>query len=130
MMYFKLPFIKQFIKFGLVGLLNNVLFYVVYWVLLKNGFHYQVANVIGFSASIVNAYMWNNSFVFKSEQNRWISKFVKTYVTYASTGILLNGILLFLWIDIIGISEIIAPIISLVLTIPLNFFMNKYWVYK
>jgi len=38
--------------------------------------------------------------------------------------------LLYLWVDIVGISNIIAPLINIIMIIPLNFLLNKLWVFK
>lgn len=121
----------QFVKFGLVGILNNFICYITYLLLLYFGVHYTLANIIGFSVSVFNSYYWNNKYVFISEGKRvWWKTFIKTYISYAGTGIVLNNVLLYIWIDICGISSFIAPLINLVFVIPINFIVNKMWAYK
>lgn len=121
----------QFIKFGLVGVLNNLICYVIYIVLITLGMHYTPANIIGFSVSVFNSYYWNNKYVFVTDKKRvWWITFIKTYISYAGTGIILSNILLYIWIDMLNISAIIAPIINLVVTIPINFIVNKFWAYR
>ena len=46
------------------------------------------------------------------------------------TGIVLSSILLYFWNDIVRININISPVINLFLTVPTNFLLNKYWVYK
>ena len=53
----------------------------------------------------------------------------KTYCAYALTGLILNNVLLYLWISVLGINKMIAPIINLIINIPINFFMNKLWAF-
>lgn len=121
----------QFVKFGIVGLTNNAISYVVYLILISLGLHYTPANIIGFTVSVFNSYYWNNKYVFKDEGGRvWWSTFIKTYISYAGTGIVLSNILLYLWIDVLGISAVIAPLINLVITVPINFVVNKFWAYQ
>jgi putative flippase GtrA len=121
----------QFVKFGLVGVLNNIICYITYLLLLYLGVHYSLANIVGFSVSVLNSYYWNNKYVFISEGKRvWWKTFTKTYISYAGTGIILNNVLLYIWIDIFGISSLIAPLINLVIVIPINFIVNKKWAYK
>ena len=50
-------------------------------------------------------------------------------VTYGSS-YLLNIGLMYLFLDIIGISDKLAPILVLFFTIPYNFFFSKLWVFK
>ena len=103
---------------------------------------YLLGNVTGFVVSTLNAYIWNSKFVFK--ENTVLSKsadhmdkpltqaggrIVKTYISYAiSLG--LGTALLYFWVQVIEISPIVAPVVNLIITVPLNFCMNKFWVYK
>ncbi len=121
----------QFIKFGIVGVINNAIYYAVYLILIKLNMHYVAANIIAFTVSVFNSYYWNNKYVFKTEEKRtWWKTFAKTYISYAGTGILLSNALLILWVEVCGISELIAPLIDLVITVPINFLINKYWAYR
>lgn len=121
----------QFIKFCMVGILNNVISYGTYLLLIALGVHYTVANIVGFSVSVFNSYYWNNKYVFVTEKKRvWWKTFLKTYISYAGTGIILSNILLIFWVEILNIPKLVAPIINLFLTIPINFLINKLWAYK
>lgn len=124
--------IIQFAKFGLVGVLNNAISYITYLLLIGVEMHYILANIIGFSISVLNSYYWNNKYVFGlSEKNRvWWKTLLKTYISYAGTGIVFSNVLLVLWINIFSISKIIAPLLNLIVTVPINFVVNKYWAYK
>ena len=55
---------------------------------------------------------------------------MKTYLSYASTGIVLSNILLYVFVDLIGISKAVAPFINLLITVPLNFVLNKSWAFR
>lgn len=122
---------SQFIKFGFVGVLNNIISYGIYILLVALNINYIVANIIGFSVSVVNSYYWNSKYVFEQTQkrNRWRT-FIKTYISYATTGIILNGILLIAWVELLSVSQYVAPILNLIVTVPVNFLLNKLWAYK
>lgn len=122
----------QFIKFGIVGLSNTLISYVVYLVGVRFGMHYLLASVLGFVISVLNSFYWNNKYVFQQgdeERNLWLT-LVKTFMAYASTGLVLANILLYIWVDVLGISEYLGPIINLVITVPLNFMINKLWAFR
>lgn len=147
----------QFIKFSLVGVSNTLISEGLYVLIVFLGGHYIIASLIGFILSVLNAYYWNNRFVFKeneSEEKRvWWKALLKTYAAYAG-GYIMNVLLLILWIDILKIGglfgglaefcfslgieqldaqtlgEIVAAGINLIVTIPLNFVLNKYWAFK
>lgn len=147
----------QFVKFGLVGVLNTLISEGVYVIIVFLGGHYLVASITGFALSVLNAYYWNSRYVFKEEENGakrvWWRTLLKTYVAYLG-GQLLNMGLLILWVDIVKISnwfgwlaerfwllgirqldaetigEIAAAGINLVVTVPINYFLNKYWAFR
>lgn len=127
----KKQYVSQFLKFGLVGVLNTAIAYVVYLFFIMLGIHYMVSNLIGFSVSVINSYYWNNRYVFKADRQRvWWKTLVKTYVSYAGTGIVLSSLLLYLWVDVLYISPTIAPMLNLIITVPVNFVANKFWAYR
>lgn len=123
----------QFVKFCVVGLSNFMISYVVYAAALAIGFHWIVGSILGFIVSVLNAFYWNNKYVFvqnDGEQRSWWKALVKTYVSYAFSGLVLANILLFLWNDILEIPELWGPIINLAITTPINFIMNKLWAFR
>lgn len=129
----KVKNILQFIKFGCVGASNTVLHYIVYLLLALMGLQYMIANFVAFTISVINSFYWNNRYVFKDDgkvKRSWLFTFIKTYVSYGVTGILLNSIMLNIEIEIWGINKLIAPVMNLLITIPLNFVINKFWAYK
>lgn len=125
--------ICQFVKFGVVGVSNTLISYAVYAVLVNLNWHYLLANVAGFVVSVINAYYWSDRYVFKAqagEERVWWKAFLKTFISYAGTGLILNNILLVIWVDVAGIHEMLGPVINLFVTVPLNFLLNKYWAYR
>lgn len=133
--------LMQFVKFGIVGVSNTVISYMLYAISLLifqklsifSRFDYLLAQLVAFALSVLWSFYWNSRMVFtvKGGQKRCFWKaLVKTYISYSFTGLFLNSFLLVLWINIIHISEFIAPIINLVISVPLNFLINKYWAFK
>lgn len=123
----------QFVKFGLVGVSNTIISYIIYIISIYAGFDMLIANFLGFIISVFNSFYWNNKFVFKKQkgqQRSIIKSLLKTYMSYALTGICLNSILLIILVNYIQISKYIAPIIILFITIPINFILNKLWAFK
>lgn len=118
----------QFIKFGIVGLSNTVIALITYYLLLFLGCHYLIANVIAWVVSVFNAYYWNHGYVFQSDTH-WFRVLVKTYLSYG-VSFLLGTALLIIFVELVGISDKIAPLLTLIITIPTNFVMNKFWAFK
>ena len=119
---------NSFIKFAIVGFGNLFVSLVTYYVLVYLSINYQIAKIGGFLTGSINGYIWNKLWVFKSCKKN-LSSIIKFYLTYLSTWIL-SAVLLYMWIEVIKVSEIIAPIINIFITTPINYFMNKCWVFK
>ena len=130
----------QFVKFGIVGCSNTVISYAIYTFSLLGlrraasfRFDYMVAQILAFVISVFWSYIWNSRAVFSvkdGESRPFWRSLAKTYVSYSFTGLFLSGILLWLWVNVFSISEFLAPITNLIITVPLNFFINKYWTFK
>lgn len=136
----KLEGALQFVKFGIVGLSNTVISYVIYVIALlvfqavrvSENVDYLAAQVIAFILSVLWSFYWNNKYVFgdvDSDRNI-VQTLLKTYVSYAFTGLFLNSILAVLWVQVLGIDKMLAPIINLLISVPVNFVMNKFWAFK
>lgn len=122
--------VKQFLKFGIVGVSNTAISLVIYYIFIWFDKElYIVGNAVGFIVSVLNAYYWNNKYVFKKGEKGDLSFLIRSYLIYGLTFLTSSG-LLYLWINHFGINESIAPIINLLITIPLNFLLNKFWVFK
>ncbi len=123
----------QFIKFGIVGVTNTFIGLGIYYIfVLINKNWYQIGNIIGWLASVAWSCYWNNRFVFSQEQNsrkQMLKRLGKSYVSYGFT-FFLTVLLLHLEIEWWKWSEKIAPLVNLIITIPLNFLLNKYWTFK
>ena len=131
----------EFVKFGIVGLSNTAVSYIIYVLTLQffvlSGiqfrYDYFVGNVVSFILSVLWSFYWNNKYVFKvkeGEKRNILLALFKTYLTYAFTGLILNNILAYVWIDIFHIHKMIAPLITLIVSVPINFILNKLWAFR
>lgn len=127
------PLFWQFVKFGVVGVSNTLVSMACYYIVLFiNADFYMAGNILGTVVSIANAFYWNDKFVFSGNRQDWRSKLKrlgKTYVAYGGTSILSN---VMLWIEVtfFSVSKVVAPIVNILITIPLNFVINKLWTFQ
>lgn len=132
----------QFIKFGVVGLSNTAISYGVdmfcYYVLLAHVSWPEKAKilfsaVLAFVISVTNSYYWNNRYVFGSGERKTAAQhlraYLRTVMCYGLTGLLL-GPALKLWLSGQGMQYWLSSIACLVITIPLNFVLNKFWAFR
>ncbi len=118
----------QFGKYAIVGLSNTAISLAVYYTLLSFGVNYLIANFTSFILSVMNAYYWSSKYVFKSDEG-WIKTLARVYISYGFT-FLLSMAALYFMVEFIGISEELAPLSLLFVTVPINFIVNKFWAFK
>lgn len=137
----KKELLVQFIKFGIVGVTNTAVSYVInvfsLFIMEKGNifqrWDYMIANTIAFILSVLWSFYWNNKLVFDMEGTSWkdmLKALFKMYLSYAFTGIILSNVLSYLWIDVVHISKFIAPLINSVIGVPINFVLNKFWAFQ
>ena len=142
----------------MVGAMNTIVNYVIYsicYYVFHTSVH--VGNVMGFIISVFSAFLLQSRFVFKEsedgEHRVWWKVLIKTYISYAFTGLFLTEVLLILWLNVLNIGQYlepvtecllgfgmrfspedlavsIAPFLNMALTIPINFCVNKFWAYR
>lgn len=131
--------IMQFIKFGIVGISNTIISYILNIIVLLLlqplgvSWDFVAGNIVAFVLSVLWSFYWNNKLVFSVQEGekRSIRKaLLRAYVSYGFTGIILNNILSYLWINVLDISKYTAPLINLVISVPVNFVINKLWTFK
>ncbi len=96
-------------------------------------YDYLAATAAGFVLSVLWSFFWNNKFVFtvkEGEQRSVWKALARTYLSYSFTGLFLNSVLMVLWVDMLHISEFLAPVINLLFNVPVNFLINKFWAFK
>ena len=121
--------LSRFIKFGLVGVLNTIINWILFILLNSMGVYYIISNIIAYSISTLNSYLWNSKWVFKYTGDN-VNQTTFKFLTLNIIGLVLNTIILFLLVDIIKLPKIIALIIATGVVMILNYFINKLWVFK
>lgn len=129
----KMNTLIQFIKFGIVGAANTLLSLVIYYLVVAiNVDYYLFANFISWVLCVANSFFWNNRYVFQSENNSIkdiLKRIGKTYIVYGITFVL-STVLLYIEVNLLNFSELYAPIANLLITIPLNYLLNKKWTFS
>jgi len=113
--------VAQFIRFVGVGGINTATTYILYLLLLYI-VDYKIAYTATYIIGIAFAYWLNLKYVFHQQGS---TKKVMLYPLVYLVQYLLGIFILYITIEKMGISEMIAPIIVIVATIPLTFILTK-----
>lgn len=119
----------QFMKFCFVGVSNVIISLGIYYILVIMGVNYLFSSICGYLLSSLSGYILNRLWVFKGIKATIKGSIVKYYVVYCSS-LILNLAAMYMWVDIFGISEKIAPILTLFITVPYNFVFSKLWTFR
>lgn len=144
----------QFIKFGLVGASNSAVDYIVAFIVTKllrlftsGGWVKYAAKIIGYACGVLNSYILNSRWTFKEERKqdkREIISFIAVNITVLliSLGLIyiFNNVLNIddwwnsssfpQWIKKLIDGELFCTLVATVICIPLNFILNKLFVFK
>ena len=124
----------QFIRFGLVGVINTFVSYFI-----TNGCYYilsipmQICNIIAFVLSVIVSFILNSLFVFDNREFRFnaiLKTLSKLYIMYSFTGLLLTALLLEIEVNRFDIPLYIASLMNLAITVPINFLLSKFWAFR
>ncbi|MDN6571546.1 MAG: GtrA family protein, partial [Staphylococcus equorum] len=114
----------EIIKFIIVGGINTLNYYIVYLILLKLiDLNYLVSHVSGFMVSFIISYYLNCHFVYKVKPT-W-RKFIQFPLTQV-VNMGMQTLLLYIFVQWLHISSVIAPFAGLIITIPITFVLSKY----
>lgn len=113
--------IKEYASFLLCGAANTGLTYGLYALFLFL-VSYKLAYSLAYVCGIIFSYYLNSKFVFK--QPVTLAKFLKypvVYIVQYGLGI----VILYICIDILDISKWLAPIVVIVISLPVTFGLSK-----
>ncbi|RIP37314.1 GtrA family protein [Staphylococcus gallinarum] len=114
----------EIIKFIIVGGINTVDYYIVYLFLLKLiGLNYLISHLTGFIVSFIISYYLNCYFVYR------VTPTWKKFIQFPITQVINMGmqtLLLYVFVQWLHVSSVIAPFAGLIITIPITFILSKY----
>ncbi len=122
--------IKQVIRYGFVGLAGTLLSLAIYLpiVWIREDL-YIFAYTTCFVVSVVFTYFLNNKFVFDKKEQGHVKPLIKAYISYG-IGFLIGTVSLYVLVHFFEIPATIAPVLTLGVTVPINFLMNRFWTFK
>jgi putative flippase GtrA len=124
-----MPVIIQFVKFGIVGVSNTLLFLAIYTVLLKVfGVWYLAASGIGFTVGAVNGFLLNRRWTFQEHVGDALTP-VRWGVVQGG-GLLLNLGLVYACVEDLGMDKLVGQAIAIVIVVVVTFVANRAWTFR
>lgn len=118
---------QQFMQFGLVGALNTAVTYLIY-LLFVHAASPAGAMAIGYGLTAIIGFMINRHQVFKHSGS--LQRTLLKYGTTYGFTLGLSSYLSYAFTTFGQISATITPVFTLMITVPLNFLLCKFWVFR
>jgi putative flippase GtrA len=120
---------RQFVKFGIVGISNTLLTFIVYTLLLKGfGVWYIAASAIGFVVGAANGFLWNRRWTFREHVGDALTP-VRWFVVQGC-GLLLDLALVYLFVQDVGLEKLLGQACATAIVTVLTFFANRAWTFR
>jgi dolichol-phosphate mannosyltransferase len=118
----------QLAKFCVVGASGYAVNLAVYATLLAVGVHYLPAAVCSFLVAVTNNYLWNRLWTFRHQRGHPVFQGFRFLLV--STVALAANLAFLSTLVALGVSELPAQAIAIVLVTPWNFVANKLWSFR
>ncbi len=124
---------SEIINYLIVGGLTTLVSILVYALFTKVfNVNYMLSNVISWIVSVSFAYVTNKKFVFKSKCDNEMDVLFEIYqfFKYRLFSLVIDILLMYVFVEIINIDDMIAKVIVQVIVIALNYVFSKLFVFK
>jgi putative flippase GtrA len=119
----------QIIKFSIVGVLNTALTLSVIFILTKElHVYYITANIIGYVIGVINSFLWNKIWIFKSG-DYFIWELGSFWLNVGICYLLQLGLLVVLKEEL-GVNQDVATVVGMVVYAACNFLGNRLFVFR
>lgn len=124
---------EEIINYLIMGVLTTLVSIVSYFILAKVfGINYLISNIISWIISVAFAYVTNKIFVFKNEVKEKKQVLIQIYqfVKYRLLSLIIDILLMYVFVELIKMDDMIAKVINQVIVIVLNYVFSKLFVFK
>lgn len=120
---------RNLILYGIIGCCSSGLDFLLYTLFVSVfGWHYILSNCISVLAGITTSFTLNRNFNFKVKDKT--RKRFAIFLTVGLCGMMLSNLILYVCISMMSLNKIISKLLSIVLVVFFQFFVNKYVTFK
>ena len=122
--------IKRFFKFGITGVLNTIVDFLIYTACIEIfKLIPEISQIFAYSVATVNSYIVNKHWTFKNNKTYKKSEILK-FILVNTISMTLSTLGIYIFYNRLGINEYLAKIPVACITILINYFGNKIFVFK
>ncbi|WP_046174245.1 GtrA family protein [Domibacillus indicus] len=118
--------INEVFKFGIVGMANTAVDFIVFFTLWSWGVPYLAAQAVSYSAGTANSFFWNRSWTFKAAGQTGAGEVIR----FIAINLAALGFSALLLSVLSGQPLLISKLIATLGAMALTFFGSRFWVFK
>lgn len=135
--------LRKFIKFGLIGVLNTLVDFLVsflmdkaigagptiLWLGAAIAVGPYISNTVAYIVANIHSFLWNKFWTFQKRERvtaREVGRAVVTSIGY----LLVSNLSVAFFMNVFHLPFMIAKIPTAFVTILYNYFMNKFWIFQ
>ena len=125
-------FVKQFIKFGIVGSSNTLVDFVIYIFLTSAlSWHYMAAATAAFIVAVTWSFYFNRRWTFRARaRGRSVRRQYVRFVMANGLSLMLNLSLFYIIVDVYGVYDLFAKAAAGSIMALFNFNLNRLWTFS
>ncbi len=121
--------IRQFLKYSIVGIFNTIIsFSVIFFLFNVLSVNYVLANTIGYICGLINSFIWNKKWTFRS--NKAYLKEIILYLLVFIVSYFANVFTLIILVEVFLLNKNISFVLSGVIYVIIGFGANKKWTFS
>jgi putative flippase GtrA len=117
----------QWLRFALVGVSNTVLYAAAYLALNRVGIHYVLASGLAFALGVLNSYLLNRRWTFRSHGRR--APELARFVCAQLLGVLASLSLLAALVEVGRLHPLVAQVVAFPVASLLTFGLSREWAF-
>ncbi len=118
----------QFMKFIALGVMNTLISLIVIYLLMKFGVNYRLSNLIGYIAGLINSFIFNKIWVFKTRKN--LFKEIFNFSVVFGLCYSVQYLILLLMVEEYSLNKYFSQLIAMGFYTVLNFILNRIFTFK
>lgn len=119
----------RFIKFGITGVMNTLVDFLVFTVLSYVGVNMYLSQVVSYGCGMLNSYAVNRKWTFGSGGSffgRQMARFLVVNLSLLGVSLIVLNI----GTGTLGLPKLVSKLIATCITMVLGFIINRLWVFK
>jgi putative flippase GtrA len=119
---------RHAVKYGIVGVLNVAIDFLLYALLVSLGVWYIAAKGLSLTVATINGYTWNRRWTFRAGRHR--NAILSKYLAVQAGCYVVNVALLALLVEAMGMGAVTAQAIALPFVAGLSFLAQRLWTFR